>query len=206
MRKKKGLEVAVNAGLIVILVILNTPAILASYSLLAASDLVNSDYRFKIIIGRSMTPVITHGDTILIKKGVEGIGVGDIISFKVDSMSLGVTHRVIDIQEDPVLIFHTKGDANEIPDNWRITVDQVKGKVVQVIPTSLLITPQILYTSILLPAIGISARAVYCFSKKNTQIQESKYPVLNLTTILSAVFMAFSVGRLLVIMLLIGPY
>ena len=201
MKKKKGLEVAVNAGLIVILVILNTPVILTSYS-----DLVNSDYIFEIIIGYSMTPVLTHGDTIVIKKGVEGIGVGDIISFKVDSMPLGVAHRVIDIQEDPVLIFHTKGDANEIPDQWKITADQVKGKMVRVIPTSLLMTSWVLCASIVAPVIGISARAVYCFSKKNTQIQESKYPVFNLTTILSAVFMAFSTARLLVIMLLIGLY
>jgi len=81
-----------NVSLLATLLILNLPLILASFS-----NLVDFDYSFRVLVGYSMIPTLNNGDTVLIKEGVEDIRVGDIISFEVDSLRMGVTHRVIGI-------------------------------------------------------------------------------------------------------------
>ncbi len=59
---------------------------------------------------------------------------GDIISFETKS-SASVTHRVYEIQNNNnTLTFITKGDANNIPDIDPVSVEQIKGKVIFIIP------------------------------------------------------------------------
>jgi signal peptidase len=174
MEKKKWLElvrnVALNAALleaIFLLVVLFIIIILSVFPVL-----VGADYTFKII-GRSMNPVLIEGDTILIKRGIENIEVGDIITFRantnrVDSMIVTeiITHRVVAIQRNPILIFQTKGDIDDTPDPWRITPDQVIGKLTYIIPTNFLRTPFGFFASITLPASVVLLRIVYSLVKK----------------------------------------
>lgn len=149
-----------------------------------------------------MTPAMLHGDTILVKRGIEDIRVGDIISFRVDSIPVAVAHRVVEIQENPsFLIFKTKGDANDVPDDWEITADQVIGKVTDVKSTSFFTTPYMLYASILLPADLILMRVAYCFFRRSALTKKSEYSVLNSTTAILAIILILSVGRLLTLLL-----
>ncbi|MBZ9578214.1 signal peptidase I [Patescibacteria group bacterium] len=200
MKKKKVLKVVLNVGLIVALLVSITPSILVLYSFLFS--LAGADRIFMPVIGYSMAPALMNGDTILIKKGTEGIQVGDIISFKVDSIPVTIVHRVVDIGENPILTFRTKGDANERPDKGKITADQVVGKVVHIVPTRLLMTSYILFASILMPAILILVRIFYCFSKKNTATKRFEYPILNSTTIILMTILALSGSRLLILLIL----
>lgn len=193
MKKKKWLEIALKIGSIVTFLVLNLPLILGSYSMLT-----NPDHTFRILEGSSMTPVLKYGDVALIKRGTEDIRVGDIISFNTELISKTVLHRVIDIQEDPILTFKTKGDANERPDERRVRADQVIGKLISVIHTSSLMTPAVLFPSTLIPAIGISVRVAYCFSEMKTATEESECPpLLDFTTVILMVILAFSGGKLL---------
>jgi len=171
-------------------VLVAAPFVIVGLSPLLAGD----GCVFKIGRGDSMVPTIMHGDTILIRKGIEDIEVGDIVSFKVGSRV--VVHRVVDIQKNPILIFQTKGDAVEEPDGLEITVDQVMGKIIDIIPTSLLMTPHILSASILLPVILFLARIIYRFSKKGASTKEFGNLVRNLGNILLIFITAFSVSNL----------
>jgi len=56
---------------------------------------------------------------------------GDIISFRLPGIDTPICHRVIDIIEtDEGLFFQTKGDANEEPDPYLVSVQDVTGKAV----------------------------------------------------------------------------
>ncbi|KPJ56863.1 hypothetical protein AMJ49_03560 [Parcubacteria bacterium DG_74_2] len=200
MKKKSRAKLVINAGLIMAFLLLATPFILSSFSFFAG--LVGFDYIFKPLAGKSMNPVLMHGDTVLVKKGAEDIQVGDIISFRVDSIPFGIVHRVVEIQKNPTLILKTKGDANNLPDQWDITADQVIGKVILIIPTSLLMTLYVLVPSISLPAILTLRKVVYRFSKKDAVIKKSEYRILNSTTALLLMILILAGGNLLSLILL----
>jgi len=190
MKKIKWLELVLDLALIAALVFVAAPFVIVGLSPWLAAD----GCVFKIVRGESMVPTIIHGDTILIRKGIENIEVGDILSFKVGSRV--IVHRVVDIQKNPILTFQTKGDAVEEPDGVEITVDQVIGKMIDIIPTSLLMTPHILSASILLPVILFLARIIYRFSKKGASTKEFGNLVRNLGNILLIFITAFSVSNL----------
>jgi len=86
---------------------------------------------FTLTVGSgSMEPNLLVGDVIVIEKKnrdeKHDIKVGDILVFKHDNMV--VVHRVIKIDEiDEVLIFYTKGDNNDDPDNYPIPEESVIG-------------------------------------------------------------------------------
>lgn len=91
-------------------------------------------YSPRVILSGSMQPGINIGDIVIIKeiKG-EQAQIGDIIMFPMGSMK--VTHRVIGIQQrDGKKYFITKGDANPEPEPDPVPEQNVKGKVVTVIP------------------------------------------------------------------------
>lgn len=88
-----------------------------------------------VIATGSMEPVIRPGDVILVKK-VADIGqlkVGDVIQFKRDNIL--ISHRIIQEQADKgSKTFRTKGDNNSAPDSDLVKLEQVKGRVIQVVP------------------------------------------------------------------------
>ena len=91
-------------------------------------------YSPRVILSGSMQPNIDIGDIVIIKEiNAEQARVGDVIMFPLNNML--VTHRVIDIQQkDGKKYFTTKGDGNTEPERDPVIEENVKGKVIMVIP------------------------------------------------------------------------
>ena len=92
-----------------------------------------------VIATGSMKPMTKPGDVILARKvaDVDSLHIGDVIQFKRDGVS--ISHRIIEIIEDNekgVTVFRTKGDNNSVPDADFVAPEQVKGKIINVIPNA----------------------------------------------------------------------
>ncbi|MGI6485062.1 MAG: signal peptidase I [Tepidanaerobacteraceae bacterium] len=87
-----------------------------------------------VIITGSMEPVVNAGDIILVKKiDGEDVNVNDIIQYKDGNKN--ITHRVIDIYKGvDGKRYQTQGDANVFADPHLVSPEQVRGKVIGVIP------------------------------------------------------------------------
>lgn len=96
------------------------------------------------IVTGSMEPIIYPGDVVLVSKlqsieEVEELNVGDVIQFKREDII--INHRITEIiDKDGQLLFRTKGDNNSAEDMRLVKVDELKGKIVKVIPKVGLIT------------------------------------------------------------------
>jgi signal peptidase len=90
-----------------------------------------------IVLSGSMHPFMRVGDIVISESlSPEDLLVGDVITFQVPNAEgdVFVTHRIISINSKDPLIFQTKGDANEDIDQFLVSGDAVKGKIVFVIP------------------------------------------------------------------------
>jgi signal peptidase len=87
-----------------------------------------------IIATGSMEPLIKPGDVIIVKKvDPETLVVGDIIQFRKDGVL--ISHRIIDeYEENKVKYYITKGDNNSVADHDPVGLEQIKGKVIHVVP------------------------------------------------------------------------
>jgi signal peptidase len=90
-----------------------------------------------VIATGSMEPVIYPGDVILIEKvhnnDVEKLAIGDIIQFRVENFM--VSHRIIEVIEgEQGVYYRTKGDNNNAPDSQPVLPQNIKGRVVRVVP------------------------------------------------------------------------
>lgn len=91
--------------------------------------------KFLGVMTGSMEPNIHVNDVVIIRKVKQDeINEGDIISFVVDGDT--ITHRIIEIEksENGETLYTTKGDANNIEDETKITFENIKGKYVGKIP------------------------------------------------------------------------
>lgn len=88
-----------------------------------------------VIISGSMYPAINVGDMIIVKKSDPNqMKMGDIIQFEIEN-KIRVVHRIIDInEENGQRFFITKGDNNSTPDSDPVSVEQIKGNVVAILP------------------------------------------------------------------------
>lgn len=87
-----------------------------------------------VIATGSMRPMIYPGDMVLIKR-MDGNDVkkGDVIQFKRENIY--IFHRIIDItMVNNEKRYVTKGDNNSVKDSELVSPDDVKGKVIYVIP------------------------------------------------------------------------
>jgi len=85
-----------------------------------------------VVVTGSMQPVIYPGDVAIIQKSDgENIMVGDVIQYWTGSIF--IIHRVVEI-DAATGKFRTKGDNNSAPDNVLVSKEQVRGKMVAVIP------------------------------------------------------------------------
>lgn len=80
-----------------------------------------------VVLSGSMEPEISVGDLLIVSKQ-ESYEVGDVVVFQ--DGKLAVTHRIVSISENEII---TRGDANNTDDD-PITLDDIKGEVVCVIP------------------------------------------------------------------------
>jgi len=89
-----------------------------------------------VVYSGSMGPALQVGDVALISDvDIDELQEGDIIQYvSYDNVTL-ILHRLIEIQEeDEVLQYITKGDANEDPDFKPITENRILGKSIFSIP------------------------------------------------------------------------
>lgn len=92
-------------------------------------DTYYSQYKPMIIISESMTPTIEVNSLLLVEnKDFEDLKKGDIILFNTREYGL-VIHRIIDETSSG---FITKGDNNESPDNWVVSLEMYKGCVAEI--------------------------------------------------------------------------
>ncbi len=85
-------------------------------------------YGYAVVISGSMEPEISVNDIVYVKEQ-DSYAVGDIITYeKYDSY---ITHRIIDIVDGEYV---TKGDSNNTKDQDTVMLEQVRGKVVFVLP------------------------------------------------------------------------
>ncbi len=89
-------------------------------------------WEFDAVLSGSMEPALGVGGLVVIKPAeAQGIKMGDVISFKLPGINTPICHRVIGIEEaDGNLFFQTKGDANEEPDLYLVSAQDVTGKAV----------------------------------------------------------------------------
>ncbi len=77
--------------------------------------------------GNSMNPVLQPLDTYqMIPYGDSKIQCGDVVVFPHPSSNLNVTHRIISLEGRKIM---TRGDNNWFVDNWVLSPEDIKGKV-----------------------------------------------------------------------------
>lgn len=99
--------------------------------------LVSGIFRYQLIgvASGSMNPIIKKGDAVMIDQKilVNDLKTGDIIAYKKDNLI--IIHRIVNINiEDDIVIFSTKGDANNTEDDIKLSIDDIKGKVIFDVP------------------------------------------------------------------------
>ncbi|ABR46719.1 peptidase S26B, signal peptidase [Alkaliphilus metalliredigens QYMF] len=91
-----------------------------------------------VIATGSMEPMIKPGDIILVKKivdmeGIDNLKTGDIIQFKKGRIL--ISHRITEVVEgNEGIAFSTKGDNNSSEDSDLVMPEQLKGRIVNVVP------------------------------------------------------------------------
>ncbi len=118
----------------IVLVIVALYSIIIVVQKIFAKDKTPSFFGYKnfIVLTGSMSPELKIGDLVFVKD-TDDIKRNDIISFRVNNSV--VTHRVIEVlEEDGVLKYMTKGDANSGVDTEILTTEDIEGKYVFKIP------------------------------------------------------------------------
>ena len=140
--EKSKIKISTIVGIVIsvilsIILILNITLIVKSYT---NKDEVPSIGGFTpmVVLTESMKPNINSGDLVITtKEEPKNIKVGDIITF-FDPAGDGTsttTHRVVEIKtEDGILMFYTKGDANNANDRLPVEQDAIIGKYHSKIP------------------------------------------------------------------------
>lgn len=92
------------------------------------------DYKLIAIGSNSMNPVFYRGDAVIYKKikDVSEISEGDVIAFQ--KQGIVITHRIINISnKNGKIIIRTKGDNNNIADNFPIYEEEILGIIKNVV-------------------------------------------------------------------------
>lgn len=134
IRKRKKINNRIKKIILIFIVILlyNLTLIYMSYINKFESP---KFYKFEafVITTSSMENTLSKDDAIIIEKcKEEDLHKNDIITYKINDNI--VTHRIIDITDDKVKQYVTKGDNNNIPDNEHITYENIEGKMIFKIP------------------------------------------------------------------------
>lgn len=96
---------------------------------------IKGNYQIKIVQSGSMEPSIKTGSIVIIKPSAN-YTVGDVVTFGKDTKKdVPTTHRIVSSRAvEGVLLFTTKGDANEDPDPNEIKQNDIHGKVLFDVP------------------------------------------------------------------------
>lgn len=93
------------------------------------------------VVSNSMAPSIHRGDTLLFRsEPIESVGKGEILLLPLaDGSGRSYVHRVVEKRDnsDSSITVLTKGDANPVPDSWKLTIRSPEVPVyLATIPTS----------------------------------------------------------------------
>jgi len=96
---------------------------------------ISGNYKILIIYSGSMEPAIKMGSLVLVKPADE-YKIGEVITFKSPANPKElITHRIFDIEiRGGKMAYITKGDANEEPDQRKISKGEIMGKVLFSVP------------------------------------------------------------------------
>src|SRR3990167_10724263 len=96
---------------------------------------IKGNYQIKIVKSGSMEPSIRVGSIVVIKPSAN-YKEGDVVTFGKDTKTdIPTTHRIVSSRAvEGVILFTTKGDANEDPDTKEIRASDVTGKVLFDVP------------------------------------------------------------------------
>ena len=91
-------------------------------------------YKPFIVMSGSMETTINIGDLVIVKKvNSSSIHIGDIIAFK--NGNIVISHRVKEVINDSgIYKFKTKGDNNNVADDFIVSSDAIEGIFVNKIP------------------------------------------------------------------------
>lgn len=132
---------------------------LAILAIMIALAIQRQDIRLFSVQSGSMEPRIRTGDAVLVKKvNVDGLGVGDVISYRTAETGSYTTHRIQALQPDKGQII-TKGDANTWADG-AVADHQVAGQAIAIAPyagriTDLIRQPTGLILFVYVPITGL---------------------------------------------------
>jgi len=117
-------------GTVVYIIIGIVLAVIVNYGL---GFVLGTSMPIVAVESNSMVPTFSKGD-ILILQGATDLKESDIIVYSVPTRTTPIVHRII--EKNPDGTYQTKGDANygQLPFEKRITVDQIKGKVIYIVP------------------------------------------------------------------------
>jgi signal peptidase I len=108
----------------------------ATFVVVAAAVPVVTPLRMQIVLSGSMAPALPVGALVMTAPLAGQAVPGDIVTFANPVRpGTSVVHRVIAVEvgaDDSNYV--TKGDANDSPDGWRVSVGAATGRVVAVIP------------------------------------------------------------------------
>lgn len=96
---------------------------------------VKGNYQIKVVLSGSMEPDIKTGSIVVIKP-VKQYNIGDVVMFGKDTRTdIPTTHRLVSSRAvDGVMLYTTKGDANNAPDGTEIKSSDIHGKVLFSVP------------------------------------------------------------------------
>ncbi len=103
--------------------------------LLIALFPIKGNYQIKIVKSGSMEPSIHTGSIVVVKPSAS-YKVGDVVTFGKDTKKdIPTTHRIVSSRAvEGVIMFTTKGDANEDNDTSEIKQSDIHGKVLLDVP------------------------------------------------------------------------
>lgn len=96
---------------------------------------ITGNIKFMIVQSGSMAPDIKMGSIVVVKPMAE-YKIGDVITFgKITKTKAPTTHRIHDIEiSESKILYITKGDANNAPDQKKVQANEVIGKVLFSVP------------------------------------------------------------------------
>ena len=119
-------------GVILLLILVPLGSLLIQKYIQKKSVPMFLGYAYLTVTTGSMNGTINQGDMIVVKK-TNDYSLGDIVTFVETDGAVPVTHRIVNYGPDEGT-FVTKGDSNLSIDSSPISVEQIAGKVVFVIP------------------------------------------------------------------------
>jgi len=115
-----------------IMLLLGTAVVVAT--LLLGTFVPFFEYQLRVVESGSMAPAIPVG-AVTVVQPAERYQVGDVVMYQRRGTSEVVTHRIVDERsEGGVWHYNTQGDANNTPDAFAVTGEEIVGSVAWHVP------------------------------------------------------------------------